>query len=236
MDETNSPSNYVRKLFFQSQTQSSSGSLREDDDNSSTTVNVTKLRYDDWNNRLMSFTTQHDYLSHIFELSPGEDCPVKVIDSVNSSLTSDDVQKFCPGYIRRHDHTTAWYSPMRVFGSQSSSNHWSLTDLYGNHLDTFVSEEHIKAVWGVWVKSPFTNDNIDDSTHGIQEHHATVHHDESTHQQDSSFLGDTNTTNSNDSPTIVFTNSEDRSMEDDDSHIFSGGVDEVDITSSVRGR
>ena len=164
MENNKSTAAFARKLFFPSQSQSQSPSATHSPPSANYSATLPKLRFNDWNNRLLSYPSDHDYLSHILQLSPNEDCPIKVVDAVNSSLFSDQGKKFCPGYIRFNDGTTTapWYSPVRILGSQSLSPHWTLVDLYGNDLDILKSQADIRAAWGVTIKSPLSND--DDNT------------------------------------------------------------------------
>ena len=161
MNQESPAGRYARRLFFASQTQSSptasAPSLTTSESN-----NFTKLRYNDWHNRSLSFNGPHDFLSHVLELAPGQDCPVKVLDvQYCATPPSNQKKKYCPGYLRRHDDTTtssSWLSPMRFVVSKSTPPKWELINFQGSHLEYFYSETAIREVWGYSIISPIDHD------------------------------------------------------------------------------
>ena len=110
--------------------------------NTSAINNNNHSSFDDWNRRLQSFPANHNYLLHILELSPGESCPVKVLDLYKCYGTN---QKYCPGYIR-HLPDNPWLSPMRIFYSQSTK--WELIDFMGTSIHIFDYMEGMQQSWG----------------------------------------------------------------------------------------
>lgn len=116
-------------------------------------INNNKIRFDDWNTRLQSFPAYQDYLLHISELSPGESCPVKVLDLYKCYGTD---QKYCPGYIRRLPDNP-WLSPMRIFYSQPTK--WELIDFMGTSIHIFDTMEGMQQSWGDVFKSPIDDDS-----------------------------------------------------------------------------
>jgi hypothetical protein len=146
---TESSPNFVRQLQFHSQDSPVNTSPINNDD-SGFIDERTKIRLNDWHDRLLSFPADQDYLLHVSDLSPGEDCPVKVVDL---SKCDGSGNVYAPGYIRRLPPPHTWLSPMRIFYSQPTTP-WELVDLFGSSITTFDTLENMHESWGDVFKSP----------------------------------------------------------------------------------
>jgi len=165
MDKLWSPfKNAARHLNFVSSQQS------EQDTKSSNVThdnfadrNIKSFRTEIWHDRVHAFPKQFDYLKHVYELSPGDDCPVRILDYNKLPLTSnhDGKKSFFPGYIRRSQ------SELTFTFSQGTET-WELADTDKEIMHTFDSRCAVKKGWLSMVFPPdYEEDNVLSSSEGI---------------------------------------------------------------------